>query len=314
MKWPASVCEHMALSSHFCRECGCAAHERWTQVPTVMVPLLVMLWLAAAPDAGALTADAGCAVCTPFSSPTKAFAKVLEEAPLVLAVGEYHEVTGAPRVPSAIKRFTRELLPSLKGRATALVVETWMMSGRCGAVEKQANAAVEKTTKRPESTEDEVTTLLDRTWKLGWKNHILVIGCDDYKSMLDDAGELDPEASLLLVKRKVEEKALAARDAEEAAIPGRTLVLYGGALHNDLVPLEAYAAFSFGPDLQREVGHYVELDLLVPEYVDTDTDLLANAWFKPALALSAAGRTVLIHPAPHVYLLLFARTGQKPRH
>ena len=43
-----------------------------------------------------------------------------------------------------------------------------------------------KTTQRPETTEDEVTTLLDRTFKMGVKNHILLIDCDDYRSMLDD--------------------------------------------------------------------------------------------------------------------------------
>jgi hypothetical protein len=273
-----------------------------------MYAVLTLAVLVATPDA----ADAGCSVCTTFATPAAAFAVVAAVNPSILAVGEYHEVTGAPKVPSAIKRFTNELLPLLKGRATALIAETWMLNGRCGAVEKQAAAAVKTTTKRPESTEDEVTTLLDHTYKLGMKNHILVINCDDYRSMLDDAGELDPEASLLLVKRKVEEKALQARDDDEGGVPGRMLLLYGGALHNDLVPLEAWARFSFGPELRRAVdGRYVELDLLVPEYVDTDADLLNEPWFKPALALSRTGKTVLINPSPNVYLLLFARAKQK---
>ncbi len=251
-----------------------------------------------------------CAPCTVVKSPREAFARVLAQRPTVLAVGEYHEVNGAPKVPSAIKRFTKDLLPMLDKHVGALVVETWMLNGKCGVVEKQATVAVAKTTQRPDSTEDELTALLDRTYAMGVKNHILVIDCDDYRSMLDDAGELDAEASLLLVKRKVEEKALDAIDKGEAGTADQLLLLYGGAVHNDLEPLEMWRAYSFGPDLQRATeGGVVELDLLVPEYVDTDEDLVKEPWFAGALALSKAGKTVLINPHPGVYLLLFARSG-----
>jgi hypothetical protein len=265
-----------------------------------------VIWLAAlvmtaSPDAGV----PGVVVATPLAG----FQLVLARKPGVLAVGEYHEVNGGPKVRSATRRFTTELLPALKGRITSLVVETWMLSGKCGAVEKQATAAVAKTTKRPESTEDEVTTLMDRTYEMGVKNHTLLIDCDDYRSMLDDAGELDGEASLLLVRRKVEEKALEAIEKGEGGTPERMLVLYGGALHNDLAPLDEWKAFSFGPSLARETsGQYVELDLLVPEFVEGDEDLKKEPWFGAAMALAKAGKTVLINPRPDVYLLLFART------
>ncbi len=45
---------------------------------------------------------------------------MLERKPAILAVGEYHEVNGAPKVPSALARFTRELLPALKSRVTSI--------------------------------------------------------------------------------------------------------------------------------------------------------------------------------------------------
>lgn len=270
--------------------------------------LLLPILLSFVPDGGV----ASCAPCTVVATPLAGFQKVLERKPGILAVGEYHELNGAPKVPSAIRRFTRELLPALKGRVTSAIVETWMMTGKCGAAEKQATAAVAKTTQRPDTTEDEVTTLLDRTYKLGVKNHTLLIDCDDYRSMIDDAGELDGEASLLLVKRKVEEKALEVIEKEEGGTPGKLLLLYGGALHNDLEPLPEWRAFSFGPELARETkGSFVELDLLVPEYVEGDEDLLEEPWFKGALSLSAAGKTVLINPHPNVYLLMFARSKKK---
>jgi hypothetical protein len=270
--------------------------------------MFLALLLGAVPDAGV----AACAPCSVVATPLAGFQRVLERKPAILAVGEYHEVNGAPKVPSAIARFTRDLLPALKGRLASLVVETWMLNGKCGQAEKQATAAVAKTTQRPDSTEDEVTTLLDRTFKMGVKNHILVIDCDDYRSMLDDAGELDGEASLLLVKRKVEAKALDVLERGEGGTADHLLLLYGGALHNDLQPLPEWSAYSFGPMLSRETaGHTVELDLLVPEYVDADEDLVKEPWFAGALALSKAGKTVLINPHPDVYLLLFARAKKR---
>lgn len=267
-----------------------------------------MFWLAAVVLAA--SPDAGCTPCTVVASPLEGFQRVLDAKPAVLAVGEVHELKGAPKVQSALKRFTRELLPALQGRVTSLVVETWMLNGACGETEKKANTAVSKATQRPDSTEDELTALLDRTYAMGVKNHILIIDCDDYRSMLSDAGELDAEASLLLVKRKVEAKARELIEREEGGTAERVLVLYGGAVHNDLVPLPEWAAYSFGPSLAKD-AHLVELDLLVPEYVEDDEDLKKEPWFAAAMTLSKKGKTVLINPHLDVYLLLFARTKKR---
>jgi hypothetical protein len=267
-----------------------------------------MFWLAAVVLAA--SPDAGCTPCTVVASPLEGFQRVLDAKPAVLAVGEVHELKGSPKVQSALKRFTRELLPALQGRVTSLVVETWMLNGACGEVEKKANTVVSKATQRPDSTEDELTAFLDRTYAMGVKNHILIIDCDDYRSMLSDAGELDAEASLLLVKRKVEEKAREVIDREEGGTAERVLVLYGGAVHNDLVPLPEWAAYSFGPSLAKD-AHVVELDLLVPEYVEDDEDLKKEPWFAAAMTLSKKGKTVLINPHLDVYLLLFARTKER---
>lgn len=268
--------------------------------------LVLLALLAATPDAGV------CESCETFKTPRAAFEKVLAEAPLVLAVGEYHELEGGPKVQSAIKRFTNELLPALKGKAGSLVAETWMLNGKCGEVEKQAAKEVQKVTQRPKETEDEVTTMLDRSYALGLKNHILIIDCDDYRSMLDEKNELDAEKSLLLVRRKVEEMALSVREKEEAGVEGKLLVLYGGALHNDLVPLDAYKDYSFGPSLAKETGgRYVELDLLVPEFVRDDEDLRKLPWFAPALARAAKGETVLVSPRPGVRFIVFPAKKKK---
>lgn len=254
-----------------------------------------------------------CEQCEVFASPKAAFTKVLALNPTVLAIGEYHEMEGAPKVKSALKRFTLELLPSLKARAGALIAETWMTTGTCGAVEKQATQEVQKVTKRPDTTEDELTTMLHKAFDTGFKNHILTLNCDEYASLLDTNGELDAIKSLLLVKHKVEEKADEAIEKEEAVTNGKLLVLYGGALHNDLTPTEDMAPYSFGPSLSQSLdGGYVELDLLVPEYVKADPDLRKEPWFASVLATVAKGKTVVVWPNPKSALLFFPQTA-KPK-
>ncbi len=268
--------------------------------------IALALLLAAAPDAG--TTTCGPAPCEAFKTARAAFDRVLQRAPVVLAVGEYHELEGGPKVKSAISRFTHELLPALQGKATSLVLETWMTNGRCGEVEKAAVAEVKKVTRRPETTEDEVTTLMDKAYAQGIANHILLVDCDEYKAMLDDKGGLDAEKSLLLVRRKVEEKALEVREKKEGGLPGKVLILYGGALHNDLEPLEGWESYSFGPSLSKAIdGGYVELDLVVPELGANDDDLVKEKWFEPALTLAGTRLTVLVAPHPDVYVIVFPR-------
>lgn len=273
-----------------------------------MTPLLAALLLAA-PDAGV---DCGGTPCATFKSAKDAFAVVLAERPAVLAVGEYHQLEGQPKVPSGVKRFTRELLPALKGRAGSLIVETWMVNGRCGEVEKQATQAVKQTTKRPDETEDEVTTLLSKSYALGLANHILILDCDDYRALLDGRGELDAEKTLVLVREKVEAKALEVQEKGEAGTAEKLLVLFGGAVHNDLHPAKEDEPWAFGPSLSQAVdGGYVELDLLVPEFVSDDPQLSPRPWFAPALALAAKGKVVLLSPAKGTWLLVFPKTKRK---
>ncbi len=278
------------------------------------LPLVLVVGLQASVPAHA---DGGVrcgeAPCQAFSTAQAAFAQVLHAQPALLALGEYHARTDRPRVVSTIKRFMTELLPSLQGRGTSFIAETWMTRGSCGVVEKKAVAQVEKTTKRPKETEDELTSLLYRTSDLGMTNHILLVECDDYRSMLDEKGELDPLKTLEMVRRKVEEKAQDAKEAGEGGTPDRVLVLYGGALHNDLYPLADYRPYSFGPALSELAqGAYVELDLIVPELAEDDGDLKATSWWRPAVELARKRRqVVLVEPAPRSFALVWPPTARR---
>ena len=83
--------------------------------------------------------------------------------------------------------------------------------------------------------------------------------CDDF-SLLADAGEDAVGAMLGLVKRLTQAKVtqLYEKNARaDASRPPKTVIAYGGALHNDLAPPPATKEYSFGPDLDRLSGGQV---------------------------------------------------------
>lgn len=279
-----------------------------------MDPTLVALLfaLAAAPVAKAAPTPLECGgfQCRYFDTPRQAFAVVLEAKPLVLGVGEYHEVEGSPKVKSALKRFTESLLPQLKSRASDLIAETWVTSGRCGKVEKEATQQIEKETERPATTEDEVVTMLKTANSLGIAPHILTVDCDDYQDLLDDKGEIDNVKLLQMVTRLLKEKAENLAHVDKPDPAARSVVIYGGALHNDLTPAEELAEFSFGPDLKKSTGgRYVQLGLYVPEYLERDEDSKKAAWYPSFEKHVSTTKTLLITLSPDAFLLIFPRTA-----
>ena len=87
------------------------------------------------------------------------------------------------------------------------------------------------------------------------------------------------------------------------------VVAYGGAMHNDLKPTPERKAWSFGPDLQAfTAGRYVELDLIVPEFVrDTDT-WKSLVWYPYFQKDAHPDRTTLFRPNPGSYVLIFPKS------
>lgn len=272
-------------------------------------PALLPLFLAAAAppalDCGPLSARA-------YPDARSAFEAAIAGSPSVIGIGEYHEVEGrGPRVPSALHRFTRLLLPSLRGKAAHLVAETWIKAGRCGEVEKQAVAQIEKESKRPAATEDEVTAMLRRAADLGIEPHILKVECDDYADVLDASGDIDNVKLLALVARLLQEKALDLAGRERAS--GRSVVLYGGALHNELQPSEDLAPFSFGPALSRALsGRYRQVTLLVPEIVEADPTARQESFFECMQRHASADRAPLIGRGEASRYLVFPRASKTP--
>ncbi len=239
-----------------------------------------------------------------FDSPVDALREILRTgpAPRVLAFGEIHELSGGPKATPAIRHFSDEMLAALPSPAE-LVVETWVTQGVCGQVEHAVVAQVEQMTKRPQSTETDIMRLLRLGKTAGLRPHILELSCATYRSLQGEDGELDAVRLLGAVTA-------ALRDTILGLLRGRDpVIVYGGALHNDRQPRAELAAFSFGRTVERAAKkRYLEIDLYVPEYVESDPAITGtHAWAKYAAAMirGHADKTTLVRVAAGSYIIVF---------
>jgi len=104
---------------------------------------------------------------------------------------------------------------------------------------------------------------------------------------------------------RITTEAVAYRDREGAA--RRLIATYGGALHNDLYPIDGIQQWSFATGLDAAVaGRYLEIDLYVPEYAEADPLSQHDIWF-PLLAEAGTDHVVVIERGPRSYVILLPR-------
>jgi len=73
------------------------------------------------------------------------------------------------------------------------------------------------------------------------------------------------------------------------------VLVYGGALHNDLYPRRALRAYAFGPAIWELLhGDYREIDLYVPELVERLPSMRAEPWFSVWRRAARPGETIVI--------------------
>jgi hypothetical protein len=250
--------------------------------------------------------DCGELGCKAFASAADAFDFVLAERPRVLAVGEAHAQSDGPKIASSTRRFMDGLLPHLAPRASDLVIELWLANGSCGKVEQhvaQQQGAV--TAPQAATNQNDFVELGHRAKALGIMPHALVPTCEQYQKIAG-AGAADIEEMLRMIKSVTQqdiEKLLAER------APDRLVVAYGGAMHNDLLPHEGRQDFSFGPALAEAAGgHYVELDLVIPEQIKDTEAWRGLPWYAHYSRAKAGSAAYLYSWAPHAYALLFPKT------
>jgi hypothetical protein len=92
----------------------------------------------------------------------------------------------------------------------------------------------------------------------------------------------------------------------------RLVAVYGGALHNDLHPDPELAPYSFAPAvLKATLGHYIELDLVVPEYAETSEAVKAQSWWRAYRTARRTGATVLVRRDPRSFVVVFPGTTSR---
>jgi hypothetical protein len=244
-----------------------------------------------------------------FASTAALVEKLLSHKPRVIAFGEYHQVEGGAKVASAVKRFGDQMLATVAPSASDLVVETWVTEGKCGETETKAVAKVEESIKRPEATESELVTLIKRAKAAGVQPHILTLSCDEYESIQPDGGEIDYVKLLGVVTAQLK------KGIDQALVKApkqKTVVVYGGALHNDLYPRKKeLGIFSFAKAVKKQVGgRYLEVDLYVPEYIEHDKEIPKEKWYGQWRAQQAAhgGEPALVERGPLSYIVIFPMT------
>jgi hypothetical protein len=225
----------------------------------------------------------------------------------VVAFGELHQTKATAAVRSALARFTDELLPVVAPHAAHLIVETWVTRGACGASETRVNEEVARTTERPPETESEIVRLLRRAKELGVAPHVLDIGCDEYRLLASGQG-VDYEKLLTITNSHLER---AIRQALALPRPaGRPLVIvYGGALHNDLYPDPTLAPFSFGRAIFALThGAYREVDLYVPALIEALPSLAREPWYRAwRRAAGRAGGDVVVRRSANSAIVIWGR-------
>ncbi|MCU0690383.1 MAG: hypothetical protein MUF54_03190 [Polyangiaceae bacterium] len=271
---------------------------------------------ASAGRAAALSAGAtacGELGCLQFLTPEDPFRWILSTKPRVLAVGEAHAQKGKQNVTSSAKRFTDTLLPLLAGHASDLVVELMLPNPQCKKkTEKVRQKHQPVTSQQAPSSQNEYVSMGERARGLGIVPDLLRPSCADLDA-IDKAGDeaigRTLETIARLTRQQVEK--LLARIANTPADRGKMVVTYGGVLHNDLAPATERAAWSFGPQLSRATdGHYVEVDLFVPEFIENNETWRKLAWFPHYERDKLGDKTTLFKLGPQRYAIILPATPE----
>lgn len=248
--------------------------------------------------------------CLQFVTPREAFRVAITRDARVIAIGEAHAPKGATAT-SAAKRFTDELLPLLRGRASDLLVELMMPPTGCADAaadvrEKQAPA----TSQQAPANQNEYVAMGERAKTMGIVPDMLRPSCADLDGVRD-AGSGAIEASLAMIARLTTEQAgkLVDRDARVVADREKVVVVYGGMLHNDLDPPPERAAWSYAPALDAKTGgKVVTVDLVVPEFIVDDATWRAFPWFSHYDRARLGAKTTLFRLSEKSFVLVFPET------
>lgn len=247
--------------------------------------------------------------CVAFDDAKLAFDSIVAKKPLVLALGETHAQKGSENVTSTTKHFTDGFLPLLKDKASSLVLELWVADGSCG---KKKEATVKKqqaevTKSQSSENQNEFVALGQKSRELGVIPFVLKPTCDEYDA-IQKAGDDAVFEMLKMITRHMRDKTEKLLVETEKKSPGKMVVTYGGAMHNDLAPREGRQEWSYAAALVKaSKERYVELDLIVPEFVGATESWKAMPWYPVFEKLEDPKKAWLVEVAPSSYALIFPR-------
>ncbi len=229
-----------------------------------------------------------------------AIGAILDETPgtHVYAIGEYHPTRTAIVRQSPLARFTGEIVELLEPRAQHLIVEAWLDDTCRSADHDSIQMQVLKVTNRPPAQASDLQALIAASKSMRIQTHGLPMTCIEHSSVLDGHGRVDFLRLLLLVTEKL-------ADTTKAMVgQGRDVIVYGGALHNDLYPNWPLEDLSYAKQIQQELGGGVlEIDLVVPEIVAPMAMVRREPWF-PLLGRAAPDRVVVWERGPNSYVVI----------
>jgi hypothetical protein len=218
--------------------------------------------------------------------------------PRVYAIGEYHQSRNAIAKTSPLARFTREIITLLEPHAKQLVLESWLDQA-CDSSRQLAHD-VSQQTGRPATTQMEMLRLVDRGHHDGLKMHTLPMTCIEQDSVLGAHTEID----FLLLLEIITDKLLVTTKALVDADPDHAVIVYGGALHNDLFPRWPMEELSYAKPLSKALhGGVLEIDLVVPEVVADMSLVRDEPWF-PLLGRASPDRVMVWKRGPMSYVVI----------
>jgi hypothetical protein len=222
--------------------------------------------------------------------------------PIVFAIGEYHPTTKTQTVTSPETWFYRDMLPPLALVAKHLLLEAWNDDRRWAAAYKTVSKQVTAAIDRPQNASIEFSAVpaLEKI-----KLHYLSIPYVQQQALLDAKGRVDFYRLLLTITEKL---AAGAIEISEQA-PGESIVVYGGAIHNDLAPIWGLDAFSYTKELARGTNYrVVEIDVVVPEVVKNNLFARQQSWY-PLLRAGDDNTAILFQRAKDSYVLITPTHG-----
>jgi hypothetical protein len=276
--------------------CACGSHEAAPPPPAPKPAPPVAKPIDAAPEAPTYP-DLGAALTA-----------ILPADARVIGFGELHNRTDRAQVTSSLAHFTNEGLPVLKDKLSDLIVETWITDPHCGSAAQEASAKVTVTMKRPVETKSELAKLADAAKAAGIQPHAMRLTCDDYAKVAPPGKDINVEAMLDLTTRelgRIATEAVLHRDKDPAHRPW--IALYGGAIHNDRFPEPGVEAWSYAAKVDDLThGHFVEIDLIVPELAEADPASAKQPWFD---LVKHAARTVQVYKrGERSFVVILARS------